>query len=103
MLAYFAAVWAVLIFIPAFSLAARVPMTGRLWLYTAAGYFLGWWIGSSLVFVCLGGQPLAYGRWNMSRVREPKTWVGNLILLVIASGVGIFGANMSLQYVLEHP
>jgi hypothetical protein len=102
-LTYIAAVWVVLSFIPAISTAARVPMTARLWLYTAGGYFWGWYLGTTLVYVVLGGRLLPYGRWDLSRCREPKTWLGDLVALVVASGVGVFAANMALEYALKHP
>jgi hypothetical protein len=97
------AIWAVLAFVPSLSLAATVSMTPRLWAYTATGFLWGMFLGSSLADMLLGARPLAYGRWDFRRYREPKTALGRLLLLAAASLVGIFFANSALGYGLKHP
>lgn len=103
LLLYFLGVWLVLAFIPLLSVAARVRMSGRLWLYDIAGFLFGMYIGSCLVDVALGGRPLPYGHWDMHKYREPKTFIGNAVLLVIVTAAGVFFANMTVRYGIRHP
>jgi hypothetical protein len=100
--AYIMVIWVVLDCIPAVSTAARTTMTLRLWLFDVAGFLWGIYLGSMAVFVFRGARPLAYGRWDTSRER-PSSWLGDIIGLIFASAVGIFCANMTLEYALKHP
>jgi hypothetical protein len=100
--AYFVIIWAVLSYVPMISTAAQTAMTARLWLYEAVGYFFGIYLGSAAVFMFRGARPLAYGRWDCSRER-PSSMLGDIVGIIVASGVGIFCANMTLEYALKHP
>jgi len=100
--AYLIAIWAVLNYIPVISSAARTAMTLRLWLFDVAGFLWGIYLGSAAVFIFRGARPSAYGRWDTSRER-PSTWLGDIIGLTLASGAGIFCANITLEYALKHP
>jgi hypothetical protein len=99
---YFATVWAALAYIPAISVAARVPMTWQLWLCVAAGFFFGTYLSSAFVFMFLGARPLPYGRWDCSRERQIKTPLGHLIIVLVMTAVGIFAANMAVEWGLRH-
>jgi hypothetical protein len=103
MLIYGAAIWAVLRFVPALSLAATVTMTPRLWAYTVGGLVSGIYLGSAFIDMALGARPLAYGRWDVRRYREPKTALGGFVVLAAATLVGVFVANQTLGYALKHP
>ena len=99
---YFAAVWAVLAYVPAISVAAGVPMTWQLWFCVAVGFLFGTYLGSAFVFTVLGSRPLPYGRWDCSRERKVKTPLGQSIILLIMTGVGIFVANMAVKWGITH-
>ena len=101
-LVYLAGAWLILAYIPSVSVAARVHMSGRLWLYDFGGLLWGIVIGSSLVQVFLGGRPLGYGRWDLSRSRKPKTIFGIVLCLAVMTSVGVFFANMAVDYGIHH-
>jgi len=96
---YGAAVWAILAFVPALSVAATtVPMTGRLWVYAAGGFVWGMLVGVTFIQWALGARPLAYGQSDYRGYREPKTALGSFCLLAIATAVGVLFANQAVEY-----
>lgn len=103
LLLYCSGVGLILAYVPSLSVAAGARMSGRLWFYDIAGFLWGLYIGSCLVHMLLGGRPFAYGRWEMSRCRWPKTAIWNVILLVIATAVGVFFANVAVRYGIRNP
>lgn len=99
---YLIAIWAIMSYVPMLSIAAYTAMTPRLWFYEVVGFFFGVWLGSAVVFMFRGARPLAYGRWDCSRER-PSSLLGDIIGIILASGVGIFCANAVLEHALKHP
>ena len=87
---------AVVAFIPATSLAARVHMNGERWLSVVGGYALGLYSGVYIVTTALGGRALADGRWDWRNYHDPKTWVGVPVYWIVVTAFGLAGANLLL-------
>lgn len=94
--AYLAGVWFVLAYVPIFSLAARTKMTPWLWLNDFMGFFIGTYLVSAVVDMLHGGRPLAYGKWDMRKYREPKDWV-TWVTVALQTAFGVFCANAILS------
>lgn len=91
--AYLVAVWLILAYVPALSAAARTHMTVGRWLWAGFNFFLGFYVAWLVVAMLLGAKSVPYSRWDLSRMREPKSVLGWLALWLFLTGVGFYFAN----------
>lgn len=95
--------WAEMNFLPYFAVSARVDMTPRLWAYAAAGFVWGAYVAQMIVHTLQGGRLFPYGRWDLSRHRDPTTWWGWALVIVFVNAIALFVANEATTYALHHP